>query len=189
MRADAQRLNQRQLVEREPRGGVNMVERRDKVLSHSPVLMHAEHPDVLAVVVVSGTAGSALAAIQVRFDGAPASRSQAPTVGRDLHHFRSTYVAHHPRISEECLPTVIGMKIGAAETHAVDSEKRLARTCDRWGGLSRDKAARPFECDLLHEDVLDSEVVENLAEYRRVSTMRRPFSRICARKSATVGAT
>ncbi len=155
---NAQRFDQRQLVEGETRGGVDMIQRHNQVLSHSPIFMHAEDPDVLAIVVVTRVARITLAAIQVGFDGTTGPRRQATVVGWNIHHLRTEFVPQHPGIGEECLPAIEGVKVRAAEAHAVNSQERLARARSGWSSMGRDQAVRSFECDLLHEGILGSEI-------------------------------
>jgi hypothetical protein len=97
-----------------------MIDRHGEELAHATVRVHAEHSYVLAVVVMPAAARRALPTVQVGLDRAAVPDRYPSVVTRRFHDFRSQFMPHHARISEEGLAAMEGVEISAADTHAMN---------------------------------------------------------------------
>src|SRR5206468_3522167 len=101
--ADAECLDQRELLEREFGRGVKLVSGNHEELLHSAVAVHAEDLELDAAVALSPPAGDAAAAVEVRLDGAAVADFQPRrgVVHRD--DLDAQFVAEDARVGEERL--------------------------------------------------------------------------------------
>lgn len=89
MRADAERLDERELLEGELRGGVELVRRHGDELTHAAIGVDAEALELHAAVGLAVPAGDALAAGEVRLDGAEVAGLQPSHLRTDFDYFDS----------------------------------------------------------------------------------------------------
>src|SRR5207247_9860566 len=115
VRADPQRLDQRKLIEREPLRLVQALDRHGDEFSHPAVGVYAQDFEALAAVVLAGAAGVALAAAQIRLDGAAVALTDASAVRGNLDHLDAQLVAEHARVSEVRLASGKGVQVRAAD--------------------------------------------------------------------------
>ena len=152
MGADAQRLHERELLEGERLGPVELAQGNLDDLPHPPVHVDAEHFELRAAVGPAPAAGDAPAAFQVGLHGAAVAGLQAHVhrVGR-RDQLRAQLVPQDARVGEEGLVAFEGVEVGAADPDAADAHQRLVRPrrAGRWA-VGEDEPARLLEDDLLH---------------------------------------
>ena len=108
-------------------------------LAHPAVHVHPEHLQPLTAVPASTTAGRALLAVEIRFDGAAVTGPDGRDIGSRLANLNAELVAEDPRIREERLPAAPRVKISAADTDAPDANQGAARR-ERAGRIGVDGA-------------------------------------------------
>ena len=85
MRANAERLHQRKLIERQSIRFVQQYKRHGKKFLHTPIHVDSEKPNVFAAIVPPHCAGPAFPAAHVRFNGTAISGLNALFIGRRFH--------------------------------------------------------------------------------------------------------
>src|SRR5262249_6200151 len=118
VRADAERFDERELLEGELRGGVELVRWHGEELTHAAVGVDAEALELHAAVGLAAAARDALAAGEVRLDGAEVTGVQPGHLRTDFDHFDSELVAEPARIGEERLLAAEGVQISPADPEA-----------------------------------------------------------------------
>jgi len=110
----------------------------------------AQDFEALAAVVLADAAGVALAATEIRLDGAAVARTDAVSVRGRFDHLDAQLVAEHAGVSEVRLPPGKGVQVRAAYPDAVDSHQGFA--CARHGrrGIDAGESSGLFEHDLVH---------------------------------------
>ena len=125
--ADAERLDQRQLVVGELLGLVQQPHRNGEQTAHAAIDVHAHHLQILAAIGLAKQAGMACGVVDVGLDRAAVAGGDAAAVVRDGKHFHAKLMAEHARVGEKRLPAGEGMQIGAADADAADSNQRFFR--------------------------------------------------------------
>src|SRR5262249_22169227 len=142
VRADAERFDERELLEGELRGGVELVRRQGDELTHAAVGVDAEAPELHAAVGLAVPAGDARAAGEVGLDGAEVANLQLGHHRTDFDHFDSEFVAEPARIGEERLLAAEGVQISPADPEAPNLHQRFALLRLPWmGGFAGDEPA------------------------------------------------
>ena len=126
------------------------LERHGDEFSHPAVGVHAEDLQALATVVLAGAAGVALAAAQIRLDGAAVARTDAASVRGRFDHLDAQLVPEHARISEIRLPSGKGVQVRAADPDAMDSHQRFVRARLGRSRVDAGESSGLFEDDLTH---------------------------------------
>ena len=138
VRADAERLDERELIQRQLRGGMQLARGQHELLAHPAVGVDAEHLDVRAAIRLAPAAGDAFLAVDVRLDRAAVAGFDvvdALADGDDLH---AEFVPEDARVGEERLLAVESVDVGAAHADAVHAHQGLARPrARRAGSVSR----------------------------------------------------
>jgi hypothetical protein len=151
MGADAQRLDERKLVQRELRRLVKLVDWHAQEFSHAAVGVHAEDLQVDATVGFAATSGDALATVQVRFDRAVIANGDFLRIRPHGDDLDTELVSEDARIGEERLPAPKRVHVGATDTDPMDADESFL---GRWlAGMFRvhgDQLAGLFQDDRFH---------------------------------------
>ena len=127
MAADSERLDERELIEREVGSFVEFSRRHHDLLSHTAVHVHPEYAELWAAVRPSATACRAFLAIDVRLDRAQVPRADTRDTGPDRDDLDAELVPKDPRIGKEGLPASERMQVGSANAHPAHPHERLSR--------------------------------------------------------------
>jgi hypothetical protein len=113
--------------------------------------MDTEDAQVDATIGLIVPAGYALAAIDVRLDGAAIAGFETAFVGADLNNLDAKLVAENAWISEKRLATVKGVDVRAADANAMDQHKGVVGIgWERRRGVNCAEVAGLFENQGFH---------------------------------------
>ncbi len=137
MGTDAQHLDERQLIERERPGLMQVGDGHAEELLHPPVDMHAQHLHALAAVRLPAPASTTATTMQIGIDGTPVADRHVRRAdgGSQRQHFNTQLMAEDARILEEWLIAAKSVQISAADAHPPDPHqghprlRRLRRGC------------------------------------------------------------
>src|SRR5262249_35729805 len=155
VRADAERFHEGELLAGEPGGGVKLVRRHGEELTHAAVGVDAETLEFHAAVGLAVPARDALAAGEVRLDGAEVAGLQPGHLRADFDHFDSELVAEPARGGEERLLAAEGVQISPADPEAPNLHQRFALLrLPGMSGFAGDEPAWLLEDYLFHGSLL-----------------------------------
>ena len=126
--SDPERFDERQLIERKSCGFVELARGDDKLLAHPAVGLDTQHLEGRAAVWLAAPAGDALAAIDVRLDGAAVARSHVCDRGADGQHLDPQLMAEDAGVGKKRLLAVERVDVGAADADPPHADERLVRT-------------------------------------------------------------
>jgi hypothetical protein len=142
MSPNSQRLDQCELIKREPLGFVQEFHRDTQEALHTSVDMYTDQPKMFAAIRSSHSASAALAATHIRFDRAPIARAESSPVLWHFYDLASKFVSQDPWICVYRMPSGKSMKITSADPDSMNSNQGLS-TGGHWArDLEVDKLAR-----------------------------------------------
>src|SRR5262245_7135068 len=142
MRSDAERFDQRKLIERQTVRFMQEADRDTEQRAHAAIGVNPQTLKMNATVVSPQPAGVAGPTGQVRLDSTAVSGTDAVVVCRNGHHFDSKLVTQDARIAEERLAAGEGVQVRAADAYAMDADERFigfgcGRRCLAFGEFAR----------------------------------------------------
>lgn len=141
MAADAEGLDQGELVKGEGSGGVQLVGGQKQAFAQAAVAMHAEHLEGFAAIGFALQAGVAGAAVQVGLHAASIPRGHVADLAADGDDFDTELMAEDAWVVDEGHFTQVTAEVGAADADGANGDQRLAGAgC---GGLGE---VDEFEC-------------------------------------------
>jgi len=153
MGANAKRLHQRQLVERQSLRPEEPLDRHREQPAHAAIRMNAQNLQLLAAVWLANDTGMTAATTQVWLDRAAIAWLDAMIAGRQFQHLDAQFMPKDARVGKERLPASEGMQIRAAHSDTMDAHERLPGL-RRWCSRRRaDKFTRLLQHNATHEDL------------------------------------
>ena len=152
VRADAQRFDEGELVQRQGGRGMQLARRDDELLAHPAVGVDAEHLDGRAGVGLAPAAGDTFLAVDVRLDRAAVAGRDVGHALADRHHLDAEFVAEDARVGEKgCLPLKAWMSVPHTPMRCTRTSASPAS--GRGGGFGRQQGqtAGFFESDRFHK--------------------------------------
>src|SRR5262245_17062533 len=127
----------------------------DQALAHAAVDVDAEDLEAGAAVSATASAGDALTAVEIGFDGAAVDGFETAGGVVDPLDLDAELVADDAGVGEEGLASVVGVPVGAADAGAVDPDHGVAgRGVGRGGSLDQAQVAGGVERDRVHVAVM-----------------------------------
>ena len=124
--ADAERLDESELIESQPLRWVQFAGRQDEARPQAAVGVDAEDLQIFAAVDAAAPAGEAALTVHVRLDGTTVAGLDVGHIGADLQHFDAEFMSGDARIAVERHLAEIAADVGAANADAVDAHQRFA---------------------------------------------------------------
>lgn len=150
VRADSERLDQRQLIQGEDCGRVDEVNRHCEKRLHGPIDVNTENAEPFAAIGPVYLAGPTFTAREIWLDRAAIPRPHAAGVRRDLDHVPGDFVPQDSWERDERLCAVKRMKISAADSHSTYANECVACASHRPWNLTVHKLSRFVQDQLSH---------------------------------------
>lgn len=149
--ADAERLDQRELFQRELARRMQLASRQHELRTQPTVGMHAEHLQLLATIAVAAPTGVALTTIHVRLDRAAVAGLHVGHAAANLDDFDAQFMPRNARVAVKRHLAEIPTDVRPANADAMHSHERLTGTGPvRFGNLDVTKLSGLFELDGFH---------------------------------------
>jgi purine-nucleoside phosphorylase len=176
VRADAQRLHQRQLRRGEFRIGIEVRCGYQEALAHAAVNVNAEHLEGLAAVRLAAPAGLTGATVEIGIHGATVANVDACGALAQRDYLNGEFMPEDPGIAEERLTAAVSVQIGTADSDAEDADESLAGGGHR--GFRRvvpGELARLFKNQVAHREQFTGSGVHSreVREHDTVSYLER----------------
>jgi len=107
--------------------------------------MYTEQAKLLAAVRSSHFASAAVAAADVRFDGASITRAESSCVLGHFHYFAGKFVTQHTWVRIDWVPSRKSMKIASTNPDSMNSDQGLPTGRHRAWNYDVDKLARSIQ--------------------------------------------